>query len=311
MNTVHKHTRKYNNYQYHHKYLTTPSHCTNCGESGHILRNCPSPITSYGLIAIRRSQQLQDSLDQKFCSAQPLLSGMYTSSGYEFLVIQRKDSLSFVEFIRGKYSIASMPYVIQLFQAMTKSEHHRILMMNFEDLWHSVWGSGSVTHKTDYENSKLRYIELAGEDGRGIHRIIEANPSAWDEPEWGFPKGRRNPRESDIRCALREFEEETNISRSQIQIIANVQPLTETFLGSNHVHYCHKYYLGLCSPTTVAELNIHNPHMFREIGAICWLPLDEALQKIRPDNVEKREILLKTGSIMRNFCSVPHTIARN
>jgi hypothetical protein len=41
--------------------------------------------------------------------------------------------------------------------------------------------------------------------------------------------------------------------------------------------------------------------MTREIGAIKWCSLDEATSKIRPDNVEKREILLKAGKIMRNF----------
>jgi hypothetical protein len=50
--------------------------------------------------------------------------------------------------------------------------------------------------------------------------------------------------------------------------------------------------------------------MTREIGAIQWLTLEQALQKIRPDNVEKREILLKTGRILRNFCPVPHHIGR-
>jgi len=28
-------------------------HCTNCGLSGHIFRNCLSPVTSYGIIAIK------------------------------------------------------------------------------------------------------------------------------------------------------------------------------------------------------------------------------------------------------------------
>ena len=41
--------------------------------------------------------------------------------------------------------------------------------------------------------------------------------------------------------------------------------------------------------------------MAREIGGIAWCSLDEATSKIRPDNVEKREILLKAGKIMRNF----------
>jgi 8-oxo-dGTP pyrophosphatase MutT (NUDIX family) len=32
---------------------------------------------------------------------------------------------------------------------------------------------------------------------------------SWEEPEWGFPKGRRDTQESDWVCALREFKEET------------------------------------------------------------------------------------------------------
>ena len=53
-------------------------------------------------------------------------------------------------------------------------------------------------------------------------------------------------------------------------------------------------------------MNMENLHMAREIGAIKWCTLDEATSKIRPDNVEKREILLKAGKIMRNFHPV-HT----
>jgi hypothetical protein len=49
-----------------------------------------------------------------------------------------------------------------------------------------------------------------------------------------------------------------------------------------------------------------NFHMAREVGGICWCSLDEAISKIRPDNVEKREILLKAGKIMKNFHPV-HT----
>jgi hypothetical protein len=53
-------------------------------------------------------------------------------------------------------------------------------------------------------------------------------------------------------------------------------------------------------------MNMDNFHMAREIGGICWCSLDEATSKIRPDNIEKREILLKAGKIMKNFHPV-HT----
>ena len=49
------------------------------------------------------------------------------------------------------------------------------------------------------------------------------------------------------------------------------------------------------------EFNIDNPHMTREIRAIKWCTLDEAITMIRPDNIDKREVLLKAGKIMKNF----------
>jgi 8-oxo-dGTP pyrophosphatase MutT (NUDIX family) len=134
-----------------------------------------------------------------------------------------------------------------------------------------------------------------------LHDFIAENPSCWIKPEWGFPKGRRNPHESDLNCAIREFQEETGLRRSDFTIIQNTYPISETFFGSNQVHYCHKYYIGVCNKSIEVEMNSNNPHMIREIGAIKWCSLDEAISKIRPDNVEKREILLKAGKIMRNF----------
>ena len=67
--------------------------------------------------------------------------------------------------------------------------------------------------------------------------IITNNPTKWMEPEWGFPKGRRNPHETDITCASREFQEETGLYRQDFTIIQNTYPISETFFGSNQVHY--------------------------------------------------------------------------
>ena len=56
--------------------------------------------------------------------------------------------------------------------------------------------------------------------------IIECNQyTSWDEPEWGFPKGRRNFNETDLNCALREFNEETGINMKSIKLLEKLVPI--------------------------------------------------------------------------------------
>ena len=273
-------------------------HCTNCGISGHVFRNCLSPVTSYGIIAVR----YQD--DTHITSLfSPIVSN--GNDSIQFLMIRRKDSLSFVEFIRGKYNLQDDVYIGKLLRGMTQHEHHLLATMTFSELWFEVWGESSSarSHRTDYDASERRYALIVDR----VPSLLKENPTKWTEPEWGFPKGRRNPYETDVGCAIREFQEESGLNHCDFTILYNTNSISETFFGSNQVHYCHKYYIAICHKSIEVEMNISNFHMAREVGNIKWCSLDEATSKIRPDNVEKREILLKAGKIMKNF----HPVSTN
>ena len=275
-------------------------HCTNCGLTGHVFRNCLSPVTSYGLIAVRYQDDTH--LTSLFSRSNTVSNG---NDSIQFLMIQRKDSLSFVEFIRGKYNIQDEAYIGKLLRGMTQKEQHLIATKAFPELWFEVWGESSSvrSHRADYESSERRYAQIS----ERLSVLLQENPSKWTEPEWGFPKGRRNPYETDIGCAIREFQEETGLSTNDFTILHNTHSISETFFGSNQVHYCHKYYIAVCHKSIEVVMNMNNFHMIREVGNIRWCSLDEATSKIRPDNVEKREILLKAGKIMKNF----HPVATN
>jgi len=214
----------------------------------------------------------------------------------EYLLICRRDSLSFIEFVRGKYSITDRDYLHSLFEHMTQAEHAKLCSLTFEQLWTSVWGSAADSHKIDFENSHRKYKQLGD-----LPTLLSAHPTTWTEPEWGFPKGRRNSNETDLVGAIREFKEETSLKESQFQIIQNVEPLIESFKGSNHVNYCHKYYLALSNPATEVAMDPANPHMSREIGAIGWFSYNQALEKIRLRDKEKRSILLKASQALEHF----------
>ena len=71
--------------------------------------------------------------------------------------------------------------------------------------------------------------------------------------------------ETDIKCALREFEEETGYSKNNIEIIHNLTPYEETFIGSNYKSYKHVYYIG-----NIINSNIRNEYQASEVSKIEW-----------------------------------------
>ena len=116
----------------------------------------------------------------------------------------------------------------------------------------------------------------------------------------GVSKGRRNLKESDYDCALREFEEETGILRDDYDILRNIKPVEEIFNGSNNIRYKHIYYIGNIKNDKEVMVNPNNKHQIIEISNIKWFSLQETLQKIRPYNTEKKEVILKVNKLLIN-----------
>jgi hypothetical protein len=101
---------------------------------------------------------------------------------------------------------------------------------------------------------------------------------------------------------MREFQEETGLLPSQYRIFENIEPIRETFFGNNKIHYCHIYYLAWIPYTVKLKLNTKSEIMLREVGNIGWFSIEESLRQIRTTNLEKREILLRTSSLLKNLC---------
>ncbi len=282
------------------------SPCTNCGQNGHAYKHCLAPVLSYGMLIFRFTNP-DWSLATNLCSSLQTLNGTEQGGPLQILMVQRKDSLRFVEFVRGKYSTTDTEYLRQILSNITPEEQDLILRSEFHELWQHVWGSPNPkSYRNDFEQSQIKFNELKGSPGKEgkslLQELIESSKPIWSEPEWGFPKGRRNRFEDDLKCAIRETEEETGLHKHQLNIFENVEPLSETFYGDNKVNYCHKYFLAMANGSCEVRLLDSNPLMVREIRAIKWVPVDEAIELIRPENVEKREILLRAISIFRNLC---------
>lgn len=287
--------------------------CTNCGGSGHVFRQCIAPVTSYGVIMVRSVPDV----DRKFNLASLLASNSALVTGMEnqpleFLLIQRRDSLGFIELMRGRYKITDADYIRLHLGGITHTERVKYSTGPFEELWNGMWGlNHSHLYKNEYETAKKKWetihngiIDMNGKPWT-IQELIDASGPPQNTPEWGFPKGRRDSQESDYVCAMREMFEETGVHEKDVIPIQNLEPLTESFFGSNHVNYCHKYFVVWVPSDLKVEYDDKNDHMRREIGDLQWFGLDQALAHLRPENVEKKEVLLRMVSLFRNLSPFP------
>ena len=77
--------------------------CNNCGKQGHLFHQCKLPITSYGIILFRS-----------------------TSNGLQYLMIRRKDSFGYIDFIRGKYVQNNLEHLKSIFNEMSVVEKEAI-----------------------------------------------------------------------------------------------------------------------------------------------------------------------------------------
>lgn len=253
------------------------TYCNNCGKVGHVYSQCKIPITSFGVIAFRFNPEKRE---------------------YEYLMIRRKDTLGYIDFMRGKYSTHNRHYLINMIKQMTNQEKELLRTGDFNILWRRLWGSNAFLnkYKTEEMSSKEKYDMLFS----GVYSknelytlndlIDESNRGeTWEEPEWGFPKGRRNYQENDFQCAIREFCEETGYSCTSLRNLQNIFPIEEIFIGSNYKCYKHKYYLMNMDYNESLQMPPKFQHY--EVSRVEWKTYDDCIASIRSYNLEKKKVI--------------------
>ena len=253
--------------------------CLNCGSKQHSYRFCPCPHTSFGIIMFRRSSSASD--------------------GLEYLMICRRHTFGYTEFVRAQFDIRSFSFTKQLLSEMTNTERKKIHNWSFRCLWNDVWqtqpsrriptvrtdyssfASSSTQRNRRYEHeyrkAKAQFESLRNSNMfRAIYSSLK--DSTWKCPEWEFPKGKRNPGEHPRTCAVRELGEETGLwSKHAFKILphenSEYPPFEELYQGTDGRKYRHLYYLaeynqcrqgqhqGQMPATEIPSESDHYPHL--------------------------------------------------
>ncbi len=269
--------------------------CANCGQVGHVHRTCNHPTTSYGVICYR----------------------VRADGAVQYLQIQRKDSLTYVEFLRGKYNLSNRTYILQLLQNMTREERRRLDEGGFEELWARLWQSdrGRRNYMREFDVARRQFETLKRgyilQCQSGVQRTLVSlsslvqhaccADSPHTEPAWGFPKGRRSINESDFNCAMREFREETGLSPRDVCTVHGGKPYEETFTGLNHTRYRHVYYVARLVDEATGDAVTGDPRnaaQAREVRRVAWFDYEAAQDNIRGVNVERKELFRRVHAMV-------------
>lgn len=346
-------------------------YCNNCGKSGHGFYQCKNPITSYGVIIFRHVKNHVSNKKER-----------------QYLMIRRRDTISYVDYMRGKYSLFNRKYIKSLVKDMTDHEQEQIMSQPFDTLWYELWKNNeptpndkprdsfvtsnnnswkktpnvvlsqkprkedikedakedinenndptetphladtnepispkSIDIKNTYEYFSNKHDKFSTREkfdilqkGKTIvdkphftiSEIIEeirkdrelTTSEGWKEPEWGFCKGRRNYKESDYDCALREMEEETGYLKENMDIIKNISTFEEIFIGSNFKCYKHKYYLMYMTYENSLKTGDFEKS---EVSSIKWASFNESLSLIRSYNIEKKRMITDVEHALNKY----------
>lgn len=323
--------------------------CYNCGNSGHEYKKCSEPIVSFGIINIKISidvdkQSLLDkygnkneiiihskkyphikyingrnnyySIDNKnipLINVENLKKMLFYKDKILFLLVSRKFSLGFIEFIKGRYNLCEIREIINLFKQMYQEEINLIANNDYDSLLYIFLNKNGnkevILNKAfaekcggEYLDGKFKFTFLKTNNGHNmlsIDFLVGNVKSKWKIPEWGFPKGRRNQiNENNLTCAKREFQEETGYNSDEYKLLNTIEPIEEILIGTNGIKYKHTYYLALDDNRSLLKDNKYDNC---EIGTVKWFTYDEAISVIRPHHDEKKHILTKIYLLILNF----------
>lgn len=201
-------------------------------------------------------------------------------------MVKKRYTFYFVKFIMGHYTASDDVKLIHLFNRISNEEKIEIETMDFDRMWYQVWREIPQVN-TDMHAWFLRckrkfemnFSTLI--DQQRLRSCLSQSTSS--DPMWEIPKGKRNPDEAELTCALRELQEETGVPSSSCRVIPETMEMRYV---DDKATYVNKYFLAFETNTIPLDqryrtrsskprLSFHDARQISEVIGVRWMSLVE------------------------------------
>lgn len=202
-----------------------------------------------------------------------------TNNKIEYLLVKRRTTFSYSDFILKHYNNHNDVKLLQLFNEMSHEEKLDILSGDFNRMWYRLFminpdKNTNPQHLEKYILCKS-YFEKKFMSDNGVKLKELICKSSCLDYIWEIPKGRKSfSQEKDLTCAMRELEEETNFSSSNY-IILNDETIKTTTISCG-VKYINHYFLAISTQkkNTNIKISYNINQQLSEVSRISWLDID-------------------------------------
>lgn len=248
----------------------------------------------------------------------------------QVLLVKRRITYAFSEFIFKNYRYWDNKRIKGLFERMSTQEKCLILSRDFDKIWYHIFlelpdkqkrcrprSSSFGTRRSYRRNTKIKprnrslasaykkcksvYESFMACDIKRIHNLIRSNKS--EEPSWEIPKGRLDPGETEVDCAMREVVEETGVLPGSFDIWS-YKPMVLT-TTTETTTYVNKYYLAntieSCGVTCHPHIDYFDTNQINEISDVKWVGLSK-INHMKLVHPQMKKVLKKVLNMFKkNF----------
>jgi 8-oxo-dGTP pyrophosphatase MutT (NUDIX family) len=192
----------------------------------------------------------------------------------EVLLVQRRMTYAYEEFILDFHKRSDIS-LRELFNNMTEDEKYIISSGNYEFMWCRMFNSAKVDIINNEKFKQLAQLfNIKFADKKYLDSLLSNTRNI--SPLWMLPRGKKEPNETCIEAAIREFIEETGVPERDINILSYEARFNIQIKDVKNYDFC--FYMAQIKHNSIYINKLGNkyqPSKYFEIRYVKWVNIAE------------------------------------